>query len=323
MDGGSMSSWGMSDGGAFSGSDSWNSGGSGSMAGWGMDGDGAFSGSDFWGTGDMGAWGLGDMGADWNTPNTPGAFSPLDAPEDDFFSKLKNVYGQFSQSPLGKATKMGLSVANPALAGIFGVADMGMAASAGKGNQAMGEKFGNTVQGMLGPVGQLGNMFGVGLGNEMGKSFAGVPSYSGPATTDNKMGGGYGGAQTQTPFGSFTLGSNTNAQDYGKTMMGLASLWAQRNNMNNMKSNANGLATMYGRNGAPAKQLAQTLARKDAAAGRRSQYGPREVELQAKLAGLRSQNAPYLNAMYGNIGTSENNFYAQLANMYGNGGFGG
>ena len=51
------------------------------------------------------------------------------------------------------------------------------------------------------------------------------------------------------------------------------------------------LADMYGPNSPYAQQLRQALARKDAAAGRNSQYGTREVELQARLAGLQGQNA--------------------------------
>lgn len=44
------------------------------------------------------------------------------------------------------------------------------------------------------------------------------------------------------------------------------------------------LSGMYGPNSPYAAQLRQTLERKDAAAGRRSQYGPREVQLMAALA---------------------------------------
>lgn len=42
------------------------------------------------------------------------------------------------------------------------------------------------------------------------------------------------------------------------------------------------------------KQMRQQLDRRDAAAGRRSQYGPREVELQAKLAEMRGNQATTL-----------------------------
>jgi hypothetical protein len=51
-----------------------------------------------------------------------------------------------------------------------------------------------------------------------------------------------------------------------------------------------------------AQQLRQQLERRDAQKGRRSQYGPREVELQAKLAEVnarqQAQNAPTLNTLY-------------------------
>lgn len=51
----------------------------------------------------------------------------------------------------------------------------------------------------------------------------------------------------------------------------------------------NAVDNMYGQNSAYANQMRQELERKDAAAGRRSQYGGREVELQAKLAAQQSQ----------------------------------
>lgn len=50
----------------------------------------------------------------------------------------------------------------------------------------------------------------------------------------------------------------------------------------------------FGPNSAYAQQLRQQLDRKDAAGGRRSQYGPREVELQARLAEMNSRQAPAL-----------------------------
>lgn len=59
------------------------------------------------------------------------------------------------------------------------------------------------------------------------------------------------------------------------------------------------LSNMYGPNSPYALQLRQALARKDAAAGRNSQYGPREVELQARLAGLQGQNAQTIGTLQG------------------------
>jgi len=63
------------------------------------------------------------------------------------------------------------------------------------------------------------------------------------------------------------------------------------------------LSGMYGPNSPYAQNLRQALARKDAAAGRNSQYGPREVDLQARLAGLQGANA----ATIGNLQTQQQN----------------
>ena len=66
---------------------------------------------------------------------------------------------------------------------------------------------------------------------------------------------------------------------------------------------------MYNPSGTIARDLRQTLERKDAAAGRRSQYGPREVELLSRLSQLRSQYEPgYLNAA-----ANEANSYNSMA----------
>lgn len=57
--------------------------------------------------------------------------------------------------------------------------------------------------------------------------------------------------------------------------------------LNTMRSQLESMPTldsMYGQNSPYAQQLKQTLARKDAASGRNSQYGPREAQFQAALA---------------------------------------
>ena len=52
------------------------------------------------------------------------------------------------------------------------------------------------------------------------------------------------------------------------------------------------LQSLYGQNSPYAQMLRQQLMRQDAAHGRRSQAGSREVELQARLAELNSRNSP-------------------------------
>lgn len=74
----------------------------------------------------------------------------------------------------------------------------------------------------------------------------------------------------------------------------LASLYGYNRANSALKQQQKSLQSLFSPNSAYAKQMEQTLARKDAAAGRRSQYGPREVELQARLAELNSRNAPQI-----------------------------
>lgn len=88
------------------------------------------------------------------------------------------------------------------------------------------------------------------------------------------------------------LGALINGNSVYDTQSDLASRYGQqadilRQQMASMPT----LADMYGPNSAYAQQLQQTLARKDAAAGRNSQYGARAAQLQAMLADKGSQYA--------------------------------
>jgi hypothetical protein len=74
----------------------------------------------------------------------------------------------------------------------------------------------------------------------------------------------------------------------------LASMYGYNRANDSLKTQAKGLGSLYSPNSPYAQQLKQALARQDAASGRRSQYGTREVELQARLAELNSRNAPML-----------------------------
>lgn len=76
----------------------------------------------------------------------------------------------------------------------------------------------------------------------------------------------------------------------GSTLGNLAGMWSANQAYDHVRGIENKLTDMYGPDSPYAKQLRQQLERKDAAAGRRSQYGPREVELQAKLAEQTSKN---------------------------------
>lgn len=72
----------------------------------------------------------------------------------------------------------------------------------------------------------------------------------------------------------------------------LASLYSLYQNGRSLSNQSRSLSGLYSANSPFAQQLEQRLARKDAASGRRSQYGPRNVELQAKLAEMAGNIAP-------------------------------
>lgn len=86
-------------------------------------------------------------------------------------------------------------------------------------------------------------------------------------------------------------GTDLTAKDL---VTGLTSLYGMSQMNKNLGRTVGNLQNMYGQNSPYAEELRNRLMRRDAAAGRRSQYGPREVELQAKLAEQYSRNAPAL-----------------------------
>ena len=94
----------------------------------------------------------------------------------------------------------------------------------------------------------------------------------------------------------------------------LAGLQGSRNASNlrdQTQGTLNTLNQLYSPNSPYAQQLRQQLERRDAAAGRRSQYGPRETELAAKLTQLQSgqlMNPQYQTLLRG----SNTNPYASL-----------
>jgi hypothetical protein len=98
-----------------------------------------------------------------------------------------------------------------------------------------------------------------------------------------------------------------NSQDLKQLFSGIGGLITANQNRNNQGNLANSLKDLYSGNGAYAQNLRNELERRDAASGRRSQYGPREVELQAKLADSASRQAGTLSNIYNqqNGGTAD------------------
>lgn len=117
-----------------------------------------------------------------------------------------------------------------------------------------------------------------------------------------------------SPFVSATgNGTQSSGPAYGNmagSLLGLYSAYQQHKRNSDL---ANGLQSMYGQNSPYAQQLNQALLRQQAASGRRSDVGGRQVELQARLADLNSRNAPMINSLNNNNNNGTN---AMLNNLY-------
>lgn len=157
-----------------------------------------------------------------------------------------------------------------------------------KGNvaQGMGQAAANlTNNAVLGEAVSLGTDYA--QGNQV--SGADVGSVAGRAT--NHPLGNVVGTATGAALGGENMWDKINL---GQVASGLGGLYALNRAKHDAQAAMGGvdLQGLYGPNSAYAQQLRQELNRRDAAAGRRSQYGPREVELQAKLAEQMGRVAP-------------------------------
>jgi len=112
--------------------------------------------------------------------------------------------------------------------------------------------------------------------------------------------------------------------DFGQLVGGLGTLYMGNKSQKGYDQLQNNLQNLYGPNSPYAQNMRAQLERKDAAAGRRSQYGPREVELQSNLANAYSKNAPAMLATMNQGNANRNttiNGVLQLLKQ--NGAFGG
>lgn len=168
------------------------------------------------------------------------------------------------------------------------------------------QAFGNTETGQqeVQP-----NAFGLGAFDQPMDFQNGVPGFESAAVAPQADAGSWGQDELrylkQVPEGlkAFLVAQNPK----------YAALFGQSQKMNPMQAGLGALGTLYaynrankdlkaaqkqlapqGQNSPYMKAMRQALERKDAAAGRRSQYGPREVDLQARLAEFNGRNAPYL-----------------------------
>jgi len=166
------------------------------------------------------------------------------------------------------AVDTGASVLTKAPAGLTEI--FGTGANVGTG----------TLGGATNAAGQL-----IGNGSAAGSYTAGFAS-----SPIGKIIGGLGGDSALSAAGgaSSVLGGLGGVRDIAQ---GLGTIWSAgkgsenaTNNQNAINGQIKSLTDMFGQDSPYAKMLRQTLERKDAAAGRNSQYGNRETQLQALLA---------------------------------------
>lgn len=158
---------------------------------------------------------------------------------------------------------IGQAVRNPAgSVGITNPMAQGLVNSGLRG-AVSGAFQGNAGQGAL--QGMAGNAIGQGLGS-------------------------FGNGNTTFGVNNQRLGSNVAA--------GLMGLYGANQAKKALDGQIGNLNSLFSQNSPYAQVMQEQLARKDAAAGRRSQGGQRAVELQARLAELNSRNAPMLNQLY-------------------------
>jgi len=266
----------------------------------GMDlGDGGFSLSGLMDNLDLSSMTLGyDDPASFSiSPNMAEGYADLNL-DDSIFGRIS----QFIQSPIGRLGMMALSKANPALGATLGMLNRGYQASQspGKAGQAIGSLTGATVGGSV--AGLPGSIVGGIVGGWGGSNMLGGLSQ------------GYSGPSMAAAPGS--TGGSPNMDMMTGGLAGLAALYQGSRNSREIGGQLRGLQSLYGQNSPYAQALRQQLERKDAASGRRSQYGPREVELQARLAQMASSQAPtmanLLRMQQGNRGQT----LAQLAGLY-------
>jgi hypothetical protein len=250
---------------------------------------------------------LGDIGMDggWASQGFDGISSGAFGPSFDASSTLGSMFGETSPAvadmdtlvdPMSErerlarmakaqlanlaTSQLGIlgAIAGPAIGQVTGMqtpdqaAKRGLSTALGIGGALVGGPVGGFVGSQIG--GRMGNPTGPGPANGQGAG----------SSLSNTDWAGIAGGLTQAYL------NNKSAQD------------AKGVNQNMTSGVQQQLQDMFGPNSAYAQQMRQELARKDAASGRRSQYGAREVELQARLAEMQARSQPGLMNAYTNQG---------------------
>ncbi len=195
----------------------------------------------------------------------------------------------------------------------LGVSGLNMGSGFGLGDAAGGiANYGGIGEGIGSSIGLGGNT--IGAGQLAGYGLSGVSGLSALKGLKTSSGGSLtdwidGITKNLTPDG---VGQGF---DFAKTLSGLAGLFAASRNLNNLDNASASIGNLFAPGSAYEEQLRKELQRRDAASGRRSQYGPRSVELQAKLAELAARQTPSLMNLFSQQDTAQNEQMQSLLNV--------
>lgn len=222
----------------------------------------------------------------------------------------------------GAAAPSGLTAAG--LESIMGIPELGLAGQTGLGTTA-----GAAATPGLGGLGSLGGISttdaaaaiggavptGLGGGGDgiTGGGFPGEGVSSGIPSWDNAPTG-----NSVSDFIKKALGAISGVGgglDTARLVSSLAGLYGSYQDQKNYRDAAGSIKDLFGNDSAYAENLRNELQRRDAAAGRRSQYGPRAVELQAKLAELAARQTPSLMNLYSQQSDARNNSLTSFLNI--------
>lgn len=224
----------------------------------------------------------------WNADQKPYTSADVNYDNLDWLSANWKKYG----SKLGQFGLGVLSRTNPAAAtalSLYNLWNNPRGKLAGQAGGTLGSVVGGAINPALRGVGGM-------IGGEMASGAA--------ANAERTMGPAQNVPQTS--------GSST---DFGAIGAGLGQIWNRYGAAKEYKNQGNQLQDLYGPNSAYSQQLQQSLLRQDAARGRRSQFGTRNVELQARLADLASRNAPQLQNLTKARVDERNKMYTDLYSL--------
>jgi hypothetical protein len=221
---------------------------------------------------------------------------------------LGSLFGGAEAAGAGIGADAATSAAWGSGAGLGGdtLGAMGLS-GAGQGSASLGSLFSNPAFVSLPEVSP--GMFGGAFNNP---AFTAIPGLEGGSIGAPAISGGGG---VSNFIKNLTGAGAAGGTDISRTLSSLAGLYSSNKSNRNYSALANNMASMYKPGSSYEEQLRKELMRRDAAAGRRSQYGPRAVELQAKLAEMSSRNAPALAQIYGQEGAARNQMMKDLLSL--------